>query len=160
MDEFNLFEFVTERRLGPLHCNMTRADVERILGTPTRDTYPDVAEYGHIGFDFGPNTCSIQILFPHETLRIDNPTIEYSWWNTWPDPKYKWDLWELKPGVEFETMEKLLPDFSESEWIQPNPRLRGLSNDQNWVEILFEQEYDSDVHTIKLIAAFPMNLAG
>ncbi len=75
MVTLDLLDFALHGRLGPFHRQMSRADIESILG-PSDDCYPALVAFGHVSFDLGDGIgppCAPQIQFLLGTARTAYP---------------------------------------------------------------------------------------
>jgi hypothetical protein len=152
MVTLDLLDFALHGRLGPFHRQMSRADIESILG-PSDDCYPALVAFGHVSFDLGDGIgppCAPQIQFPAWYREDRVPE--------WPDPRFNWCLGPFDANATLDSILIAIPslcglDLNEGTRY-PNGRMGGIYIPTSGVELTFESRPGDMALRLTLMAAY------
>lgn len=152
MIEIDVTDFVLRGRLGPFHRQMSRREIESIVG-PSDDCYPGCAMFGNFGFELanghGP-PCAPQILFPmfyRDELRFK-----------WPDQRFAWRFGDFNDTATIDSLVTSHPEFGLIEPIRgeryPTGQLISVCVPGTGVEVSFESPHADGSPVLSYITAY------
>ncbi len=152
MITLDLLDFALHGRLGPFHRQMSRDDIESIIGS-SDECCPALASFGNVSFDFGDGIgppCAPQIQFP--SWYREDPMPE------WPDPRFDWCLGPFDANATLDSILLAVPSLCGLELSEgtryPDGRMVGIYIPASGVELTFESRPENLSLRLTLMAAY------
>ena len=152
MVALNLLDFALHGMLGPFHRQMSRDDIESLVG-PSDDCYPALVAFGNISFDLGDGVgppCAPQIQFP-AWYRDDQMPI-------WPDPRFDWTFGPFDADATYDSLLLAIPTLRDLDLNEgtryPAGRMAGLFIPTTGVELTFESRPGESHLRLTVMAAY------